>query len=122
MRTYRSAPAFDLHVKVPTVDCQDTVDALVPPFAPMLTGMQCTGTMSFRVELSLDTADMKSMKFEFDPVLRNIKIRSLGRYIDFDVLNMPFEHHADRPTTPCTPSTPARAASAGWSSTRSAST
>ena len=94
IRRYRTAPAFDLHVKVPTVDCQDTVEALVPPFAPMLTGMHCTGTMSFRVELSLDSADMKSMKFEFDPVLRNIKIRSLGRYIDFDVLNMPFEHHA----------------------------
>ena len=91
---YRTAPAFDLHVKVPTVDCQDTVDALVPPFAPMLTRMRCTGTLSFRVELSLDTADMDSLKFEFDPILRNVKIHSLGRYIDFNVLNMPFEHHA----------------------------
>ncbi len=91
---YRTAPAFDLHIKVPTVDCQDAVDALVEPFAPMLSRMRCSGTLSFRVELGLDTADMKTLKFEFDPILRNVKILSLGRYINFDVLNLPFEHHA----------------------------
>jgi len=91
---YRKAPLFDLHIKVPTVDCQDTADALVDAFAPMLSGMRCSGTLSFRVELNLDTADMGSLKFEFDPMLRNIKILSLGRYINFDVLHMPFEHHA----------------------------
>lgn len=91
---YRSAPAFDLHAKVPTVTCQDMVDALVPNVAPMLDGMRCKGTASFRLDLGLDTADMRSLKLDYKPLLRKLEITSLGRYIHFDVLTQPFEHHA----------------------------
>ncbi|MCO4761257.1 MAG: transglycosylase domain-containing protein [Myxococcales bacterium] len=91
---YRSAPAFDLHVKMPTVRCQDIVDALVPNVAPMLKGMSCRGTASLRLNLGLDTKDMRSLKLEYKPLLRKIEIDSLGKYIRFDVLQAPFEHHA----------------------------
>lgn len=91
---YRVAPAFDLKMKVPTVDCQDAVDSLVNPIAPMLYGMRCSGNLSFRFDLSLDTADMDSLKFDFVPMLQEVRLRHLGRYIHFNVLSFPFEHHA----------------------------
>jgi hypothetical protein len=91
---YRSSPVFELHVKVPTVSCEEAIESLVRPIAPMLSGTRCRGTLAFRLDLNLDMADMKSLKFEFEPTLRNIEIKSLGRYIDFELLGYPFEHHA----------------------------
>ncbi|MCB9738984.1 MAG: transglycosylase domain-containing protein [Deltaproteobacteria bacterium] len=94
VQRFRTAPAFDATIKVPSLGCQAAVDSLVGPIAPMLAGARCKGSMSFRVGLGLDTADMSSLRFEFDPVLRGVQIESLGRYIDFEVLRGPFEQHA----------------------------
>lgn len=94
---FRTAPAFDMAARVPTIQCQDAVDSLVRRFAPNLDGMVCSGTMEFRFSFSLDTAEMRSLKFEFEPVLNQLKIDSLGKYIDFEVLAGPFEHNARQP-------------------------
>ncbi|GEM_PF-3547546 len=94
---YRTAPVFDMAGRIPTVLCQHAVDSIVPRFAPVLKRMRCSGTMAFRVGFSLNTANMRSLKFEFEPTLRKLKIDSLGRYIDFAVLEGPFEHHARQP-------------------------
>lgn len=90
----RTAPRFDMTIKVPSLNCQDAVDSMVGPLAPLLAGAKCDGSMSFRIAVGLDTADMSSLQFEFEPALRGIQIHSLGDYIDFDVLRGPFEHHA----------------------------
>ena len=91
---FRKAPVIDMTMRVPSLACQDAVDSLVGPLAPMLAGARCKGSMSFRVEVGLDTAKMSSLRFEFEPTLRNVVIESMGNYIDFDVLRGPFEHHA----------------------------
>ncbi len=91
---FRKAPLIDMTLRVPSLACQDAVDSLVGPLAPMLAGARCKGSMSFRVEVGLDTAKMSSLRFEFEPTLRNVVIESMGNYIDFDVLRGPFEHHA----------------------------
>ena len=94
---YRTAPIFDVAARIPTVHCQDAVDSVVSRFAPMLEGMRCSGTMAFRVAFALKTANMHSLKFEFEPTLRNLKIDSLGSHIDFAVLEGAFEHNARQP-------------------------
>lgn len=94
---FRTAPVFDMSVRVPTVHCQDAADSIVPRFAPVLNGMRCSGTMAFRIGFALKTANMRSLKFEFEPTLQNLKIESLGKYIDFAVLEGPFEHNARQP-------------------------
>ena len=91
---FRKAPVIDMTMRVPSLACQDAVDSLVGPLAPMLAGARCKGSMSFRVEVGLDTAKMSSLRFEFEPTLRNVIIESMGNYIDFEVLRGPFEHHA----------------------------
>ena len=94
VRRFRTAPAFSLSAKVPTVPCQDVVDSLPRGFAPMLEGMTCEGQMSAEAKLVLDTANMNSLKLEWEPALGNIRVTSMGKYIRFDIFDGPFEHHA----------------------------
>lgn len=88
------APALEFHAVVPTVGCQDAIDSLVGPIAPMLSGAQCTGTLAFRFDLALDTARLSALKLEIEPTLRDIKVLSLGKHISFDVLRAPFKQRA----------------------------
>lgn len=94
VQKFREAPILDGTIKVPSLGCQQAVDSLVGPIAPMLAGARCKGSMSFRVGVGLDTSDMSSLRFDFEPVLRGLQIDSLGKFIDFDVLRGPFEQHA----------------------------
>ncbi len=91
---YRTAPAFDLKLKIPTVACQDTVDSVPVGFAPLLDGLRCEGAMSFEINLGLDTANMNSLKFDFDAALGDVKITSMGKYVRFDIFDAPFTQHA----------------------------
>ena len=90
----RTAPILDLDIQVPTLECQDAVDSLVGPVAPMLAGARCSGTIAFRVDVGLDTAKMTSLKLEFEPTLRNVEIQSMGKHIDLAVLRGTFWQHA----------------------------
>lgn len=94
---FRQAPVFDMAARIPTVHCQDAVDSVVDRFAPVLSGMRCSGSMAFRLAFALKTKNMRSLKFEFEPTLRNLKIDSLGKFIDFAALEAPFEHNARQP-------------------------
>ncbi|HAN32078.1 MAG TPA: hypothetical protein DCQ06_10815 [Myxococcales bacterium] len=94
---FRSAPDFDMQLKVPSISCQDMASSLIPDIAPMLDGMRCRGQLSFRLDFKLNTTDMKSMKLRYLPSLRRVEVTSLGRYIDLSVLDGPFEHHARQP-------------------------
>lgn len=94
VQRFRSAPAFDLKLKIPTVPCQDVVASVPVGFAPLLDGMQCEGAMSFEIGAFLDTANMNSLKLDFDAALGDVKITSMGKYIHFDLFDAPFEHHA----------------------------
>ena len=94
IKRFRTAPAFDLKLKIPTVDCQEAVNSVPVGFAPMLDGLQCHGQMSFEVNGFLDTANMNTLKFDFDAALADVKITSTGKYIRFDIFGAPFEHHA----------------------------
>ncbi|MSP93075.1 MAG: DUF748 domain-containing protein [Myxococcales bacterium] len=91
---FASAPVLDFQVQVPTVACQDLVDAVPRGFAPMLDGMRCTGQLSLAVRGALDTADMTTLRLDYEPALGDVEITTLGRYIRFDVFEEPFEHHA----------------------------
>lgn len=94
VKRFRTAPAFDLQLKIPTVACQDAVDSVPVGFATMLEGMRCHGQMSFEVKGALDTANMNSLQFDFDAALAEVEITSTGKYIRFDIFGAPFEHHA----------------------------
>jgi hypothetical protein len=94
VQKFRTAPAFELHLKIPTVGCQDVVDSVPQGFAPMLEGMRCDGELSYAIDLVLDTARMDSMKLDFEPALQTVKITNTGKYIRFDIFDAPFEHHA----------------------------
>ncbi len=94
VKKFRTAPDFDLHLKIPTVACQDVVESVPQGFAPMLDGMRCEGELSFAIDGSLDTANMTSLKFDFDAALQTVKITNTGKYIRFDIFDAPFEHHA----------------------------
>ena len=41
VKHFRTAPAFSISLKIPTVPCQDVVDSAPRGFAPMLDGMIC---------------------------------------------------------------------------------
>jgi hypothetical protein len=94
VKRFRTAPAFNISVKVPTVPCQDVIRSAPRGFAPMLDGMTCEGQLSAEAKLVLDTANMNSMKLEWEPALGNVHITSMGKYIRFDIFDAPFEHHA----------------------------
>ncbi len=94
VKHFRTAPAFSISLKIPTVPCQDVVDSAPRGFAPMLDGMTCEGQMSAEAKLALDTANMNSLKLEWEPALGNVRITSMGKYIRFDIFDAPFEHHA----------------------------
>jgi len=94
VQRFRTAPAFDLKVKIPTVPCQEVVASVPVGFAPLLDGMTCEGAMSFEIGAFLDTANMNSLKLDFDAALGTVKITSMGKYIRFDLFDAPFEHHA----------------------------
>ena len=94
VQRFRTAPSFDLKLKIPTVPCQEVVASVPVGFAPLLEGMTCEGAMSFEIGAFLDTANMNSLKFDFDAALGTVKITSMGKYIRFDLFDAPFEHHA----------------------------
>ncbi len=94
MKRFRTAPAFAISLKIPTVPCQDVVDSLPRGFAPMLEGMTCEGQMSAEAKLALDTGNMNSLKLEWEPALANVRVTSMGKYIRFDIFDAAFEHHA----------------------------
>lgn len=94
VKKFRTAPAFSLSAKVPTVPCQDVVDSLPRGFAPLLEGLTCEGSLSAEGKIAVDTANMNSLKLEWEPALSNVRITSMGRYIRFDIFDAPFEHHA----------------------------
>ncbi len=91
---FATAPAFDGSLRIPTVPCQQVVDSVPLGFAPMLEGMQCEGDLSYEIKGSLDTANMASLKFDFDAALQTVRITSMGKFIRFDIFDAPFEHHA----------------------------
>ncbi|MBM4343645.1 MAG: transglycosylase domain-containing protein [Deltaproteobacteria bacterium] len=93
---FRSAPAFQVHVAVPTVQCQDVVQAVPKGFADTLAGMQCEGRLSYEFKGSLDTANMDTLQFEFKPMLGDVKVMTLGPNIDFARFEGEFEHTAVR--------------------------
>ncbi len=94
MKRFRTAPSFSISLKIPTVPCQDVVDSAPRGFAPMLEGMTCEGQLSAEAKLALDTANMNSLKLEWEPALGNVRVTSMGKYIRFDIFDAPFEHHA----------------------------
>ncbi len=93
---FRTAPVFQVHFAVPTVTCQDVVQALPKGFADTLAGMQCEGRLSYEFKGSLDTANMDSLQFEFKPMLGEVKVMTLGPNIDFARFEGEFEHQAMR--------------------------
>ena len=93
---FRSAPVFKAHIAVPTVPCQEVVDAVPRGFADTLAGMRCEGRLSYEVKGSLDTADMNSLEFDFRPMLNEVKILTLGDQVDFSKFSAPFTHTAVR--------------------------
>ena len=94
VKKFRTAPAFSVTAKIPTVPCQDVVDSLPRGFAPLLDGLTCEGALSAEGKIALDTGNMNSLKLEWEPALGNIRITSMGKYIRFDIFDAPFEHHA----------------------------
>ena len=94
VKRFRTAPAFSISLKIPTVPCQDVVSSAPRGLAPMLDGMTCEGQLSAEAKLVLDTANMNTMKLEWEPALGNVRITSMGKYIRFDIFDAPFEHHA----------------------------
>lgn len=94
IKRFRTAPAFDLRIRIPSVPCQDVVASVPVGFAPLLDGMKCDGHVSFEVNSALDTANMNSLKFDFDAALGDTRITDTGKYIRFEVFQAPFEHHA----------------------------
>lgn len=93
---FRSAPVFKAHIAVPTVPCQEVVDAVPRGFAETLAGMRCEGRLSYEVKGSLDTADMNSLEFDFRPMLNEVKILTLGEQVDFSKFGAIFTHTAVR--------------------------
>lgn len=93
---FRSAPVFKAHIAVPTVPCQEVVDAVPRGFADTLAGMRCEGRLSYEIKGSLDTADMNSLEFDFRPMLNEVKILTLGEQVDFSKFSAPFTHTAVR--------------------------
>jgi hypothetical protein len=91
---FAKAPAFDWRVDVPTVLCQEVVAAVPRGFAPLLDGLLCSGPLSFSFRGALDTADMNTLRLDWEPALGEVAIASMGKYIRFDVFEGPFEHHA----------------------------
>lgn len=94
VKRFRTAPAFTLSVKIPTIPCQDVVDSAPKGFAPLLEGMTCEGQLSAEAKLALDTANMNTLRLEWEPALGNVRVTSMGKYIRFDIFDGPFEHHA----------------------------
>ena len=93
---FRSAPHFKMHLAVPTVACQDVVDAVPVGFANTLAGMHCDGRLSYEFKGSLDTANMDSLEFEFKPMLGEVRITTLGPNVDFSKFEGEFVHQAVR--------------------------
>ena len=93
---FRSAPVFKAHIAVPTVACQEVVDAVPRGFADTLAGMRCEGRLSYELRGSLDTADMTSLEFDFRPMLAEVKILTLGEQVDFSKFTSAFTHTAVR--------------------------
>lgn len=93
---FRSAPHFQLHVAVPTVQCQDVVDAVPKGFADTLAGMQCDGRLSYELRGGLDSANMDTLQFDLKPMLSEVKVTTLGPNVDFAKFEGEFEHQAVR--------------------------
>ena len=94
--SFRSAPVFKAHIAVPTVPCQEVVEAVPRGFADTLAGMRCEGRLSYEIRGSLDTADMASLEFDFRPMLNEVKILTLGEQVDFSKFGAVFTHTAVR--------------------------
>lgn len=93
---FRTAPHFKMHFAVPTVACQDVVDAVPVGFANTLAGMRCDGRLSYEFKGGLDTANMDSLDFEFKPMLGEVRITTLGTNVDFIKFEGEFVHQAVR--------------------------
>ena len=90
VESYGNGPQLDFQFRLPETKNQRIVDAIPREFIPKLKDVKVRGSFGWELDLSLDSTDPESLRYEARPKLTDYKLLSIGKEINFKSVRGPF--------------------------------
>ena len=89
---YARAPLVSATFELPRTDAMHLVRSVPRALASSLQGVTMTGSLALKAELSLDTADLNSLRYEIVPAPEGLRVTSMGDRVDLEAIQGRFTH------------------------------